>query len=63
MLVITHLHQIARLADSHYVVKKVRGPEGRAIISVKQLDGFGVQQELERMLALPEPNRRSSARS
>jgi DNA repair protein RecN (Recombination protein N) len=63
VLVITHLHQIARLADSHYVVKKVRGPEGRAIISVKQLDGFGVQQELERMLALPEPNRRSSARS
>lgn len=63
VLVITHLHQIARLADAHYVVKKVRGQEGRAIISVLRLDSFGVQRELERMLALPESGRRTTARS
>ncbi len=53
VLVVTHLHQIARLADRHYLVTKSR-LKGRAAIEVAKLDGAAVKQELDRMVALPE---------
>ncbi len=53
VLVITHLHQIARLAEHHYVAEKVSAKK-RALIHVARLDGAGVDKELERMVALPE---------
>jgi DNA repair protein RecN (Recombination protein N) len=54
LLVITHLHQIARLADHHYVAEKSARSGGRATIAVKQLDDANVSSELNRMVALPE---------
>ena len=52
LIVITHLHQIARQADHHYVVEKALSDD-RNVITVQQLDGDGVQAELDRMVALP----------
>lgn len=54
LLVITHLHQIAREANHHYVVKKTNDKSKRVIISVNKLDSTGKQRELKRMVALPE---------
>lgn len=54
LLVVTHLHQIARKADSHFTVKKTTGKDKRTIINVVQLDKPGVDAELKRMVALPE---------
>jgi len=54
VLVITHLHQIARLADHHYAVRKSSDEDNRAVIRVARLDDNGKAQELERMVALPE---------
>ena len=54
LLVITHLHQIAREADSHFTVQKTTGKEKRTIINVVQLDKPGIDAELKRMIALPE---------
>jgi DNA repair protein RecN (Recombination protein N) len=54
LLVVTHLHQIARLADQHYVAEKSRGRSGRATIQVRSLDRAGVKAELARMVALPD---------
>ena len=52
LVVITHLHQIARLADHHLVAEK-KTRRSRAVITVRPLDKEGVEEELSRMLALP----------
>lgn len=54
VLVITHLHQIARLADQHMVAEKRIEDGNRTVITVRDLDAAGVQEELDRMVALPE---------
>ena len=54
VIVITHLHQIAREADHHFVVNKVSDTKQRVVIRVDKLDSKGVQIELKRMVALPE---------
>ncbi|MDX9856766.1 MAG: DNA repair protein RecN [candidate division Zixibacteria bacterium] len=54
VFVITHLHQIARLADHHFAVRKSSDKDRRAVIRVTELDPKGVERELERMVALPE---------
>ena len=54
VLVITHLHQIARLADNHYIAEKTITPGNGTTISVRELGPGDVPQELERMIALPE---------
>lgn len=54
LLVVTHLHQIARMADSHLVAEKTRSKSGRSTIQVRSLDKSGVKAELARMVALPD---------
>ena len=54
LLVITHLHQIARESDHHYVAEKRAGKDKRATIRVYRLAGEDVDKELARMVALPE---------
>lgn len=53
VLVITHLHQIAREADAHIAVRKERGPHGRNVIRLETLDTKSARAELERMVGLP----------
>jgi DNA repair protein RecN (Recombination protein N) len=53
VLVVTHLHQIARLADHHYVADKTTSI-GRATIAVKKLGQHEKASEIKRMVALPE---------
>jgi DNA repair protein RecN (Recombination protein N) len=55
LVVITHLHQIARLADHHLVAEK-HTRKSRAVITVRALDKAGIEEELSRMLALPVKN-------
>lgn len=57
VLVITHLHQIARLADQHLVAEKARKSGSRAIIAVRKLDSSEIPGELDRMVALPAETR------
>ncbi len=54
VLVITHLHQIARLADQHLLATKTTAKGKRITIAVEPLDDEGVATELNRMVALPE---------
>lgn len=54
VIVITHLHQIARLADSHYLAVKTGAASKRVTIRVSRLEGPAIKLELERMVALPE---------
>jgi DNA repair protein RecN (Recombination protein N) len=54
VIVITHLHQIARQADHHYVAEKTGARGKRVTINVVKLDGPAVAAELDRMVALPE---------
>ena len=54
ILVVSHLHQIARVADHHFAVRKSASANKRPVISVNQLEGKEIAQELERMLALPD---------
>jgi DNA repair protein RecN (Recombination protein N) len=53
VIVVTHLHQIARLADTHYAAEKTKKQGGRMVITVSHLDYDGVTKELARMMALP----------
>ena len=53
VVVVTHLHQIARLADHHFAVQKVAGPSGRSRIAVRRLAPDEIAAELERMVGLP----------
>lgn len=54
VIVITHLHQIARQADYHYLALKTGGRGQRVTINVVKLDGPEIVSELDRMVALPE---------
>ncbi|MCP4684197.1 MAG: DNA repair protein RecN [bacterium] len=54
VLVITHLHQIARLADHHFLAEKSQADDDRTTIDVSLLDAPAVKKELARMIALPE---------
>lgn len=54
VLVITHLHQIARFADHHFLAEKNVGEGNRTTIGVTLLDPDEVRHELDRMIALPE---------
>jgi DNA repair protein RecN (Recombination protein N) len=49
VLCITHLPQVASLADTHFTLEKDVSGE-RASASVRQLDGEGVVEEIRRML-------------
>lgn len=60
VIVVTHLHQIARLADHHFAADKVKRPGGRMVITVEKLDYDGITRELARMMALPEETARKS---
>ena len=53
VIVITHLHQIARLADHHLVVEKKPTKADRTIINVTKLSPKQIPAELDRMIALP----------
>ena len=53
LIVITHLHQIARESHHHYVAEKTVGKDKRANIKVAKLDANGIKTELARMVALP----------
>jgi len=53
VIVITHLHQIARLADNHFVVEKRPTKSDRTIINVTKLSPKQIPAELDRMIALP----------
>lgn len=53
LIVITHLHQIAREADYHYVAQKLTGNNKRATITVRKLEPPEIRLELDRMVALP----------
>jgi DNA repair protein RecN (Recombination protein N) len=53
ILVITHLHQIARLADHHFIAEKTSDRHNRTTISVRKLEKIDIPQELDRMVALP----------
>jgi DNA repair protein RecN (Recombination protein N) len=54
VIVVTHLHQIARQASHHYAAEKVKKSSGRLVITVSRLDYDGITRELGRMMALPE---------
>jgi len=54
VLVITHLHQIARFADHHFLAEKSQTEGKRTTIEVTLLDAPAVKEELDRMIALPE---------
>ncbi len=53
LLVITHLHQIARFADHHFVARKAPQRDARTTISVTRLEPDTIPSELDRMIALP----------
>ncbi|MEA1981578.1 MAG: DNA repair protein RecN, partial [candidate division Zixibacteria bacterium] len=52
LIVITHLHQIARMADHHFVAEKTDNKK-KAIIRLKKLNKPEISKELDRMIALP----------
>ncbi|MFZ1685718.1 MAG: DNA repair protein RecN, partial [Candidatus Zixiibacteriota bacterium] len=54
VLVVTHLHQIARLAHDHFVAEKSSRKGSRTTIEVRKLDPAGIKKEIDRMVALPE---------
>ena len=54
LIVVTHLHQIARQADHHFVAEKTKTTNKRNVITVRHLDSNGIKLELDRMVALPE---------
>jgi DNA repair protein RecN (Recombination protein N) len=62
VMVVTHLHQIARLADHHFVAEKTRKQGGRSVIVVRKLDAPGITEEIARMVALPETPEKKPAR-
>lgn len=52
VLVVTHLAQIACFADHHLLIEKSPGPEGRNLVSVRELRTEGERaQELARMMS------------
>jgi DNA repair protein RecN (Recombination protein N) len=52
VLVVTHLAQIACFADHHLVVEKNPGPDGRNLVTVRELEGDDERaRELARMMS------------
>jgi DNA repair protein RecN (Recombination protein N) len=52
VLVVTHLAQIAAFADHHLVVEKTPGPDGRNVVSVRELTSDDERaRELARMMS------------
>ncbi|MHB8587621.1 MAG: DNA repair protein RecN [Candidatus Dormibacteraceae bacterium] len=52
VLVVTHLAQIAAFADHHLLVEKSPGPDGRNVVSVRELISDGERaRELARMMS------------
>ncbi len=52
VLVVTHLAQIASFADHHLVVEKTAGPDGRNVVSVRELgDDDERAKEIARMMS------------
>ena len=51
-IVITHLHQIARVADHHYLAEKSE-IKGRSVIHVSRLEEMNRRMEIDRMVSLP----------
>ena len=52
VLVVTHLAQIAAFADHHLLVEKYPGPDGRNVVSVRELTSDGERaEELARMMS------------
>jgi DNA repair protein RecN (Recombination protein N) len=52
VLVVTHLAQIASFADHHLVVEKAAGPDGRNVVSVRELAGDDDRaREIARMMS------------
>lgn len=52
VLVVTHLAQIASFADHHLVVEKAPGPDGRNVVTVRELRTDGERaRELARMMS------------
>ncbi|MGH9089115.1 MAG: DNA repair protein RecN [Acidimicrobiales bacterium] len=51
VLVVTHLPQVAAVADHHYAVHKVVGEDGRTVTTVEALDGDARVVEVSRMLS------------
>jgi DNA repair protein RecN (Recombination protein N) len=55
LMVVTHLHQIAAMADHHYAVEKTAVKKsGRNIIEVRKLAKSERSAEIKRMVALPD---------
>ncbi len=54
LIVVTHLHQIARAADYHLVASKFEDKNKRTVIQLKSLDTGEIAGEIKRMIALPE---------
>ena len=50
VLCITHLPQVASLADVHFRLEKRRSPRASPLATVERLDGEGVVEEIRRML-------------
>ena len=50
VILITHLPQIAAMADSHYVIEK-KVNEGRTITSINELDTSGMINEIGRLIS------------
>lgn len=50
VICITHLPQIASLADSHFLIEK-EDKKGKVRVSVRELDGKARQEEIARMLS------------
>jgi DNA repair protein RecN (Recombination protein N) len=52
VLVVTHLAQIASFADHHLLVEKTAGPDGRNVVSVRELVSDDERaRELARMMS------------
>ena len=50
VILITHLPQIAAMADSHFVIEK-KVNDGRTITSINELDGDGMINEIGRLIS------------
>ena len=50
VILITHLPQIAAMADSHYVIEK-KVSDGRTITSINELDSDGMINEIGRLIS------------
>jgi len=54
LIVVTHLHQIARQADHHFAIRKQTNHGQRQVISIERLEATAIKAELDRMVGLPQ---------